>query len=94
MTAHAHTWTLVNAALRRYRCACGVIGFARAGKRGVVPYLCQQAIGAARVHCARPATYVTGIRTQSRCDEHTPTDERTSFGGVVTIEAAVPGGGE
>lgn len=24
--AHVHTWTLVNAALGRYRCACGVYG--------------------------------------------------------------------
>ncbi len=73
---HAHTWTLLNAALRRYRCACGAIGHALPGRRGIAPYLCQHAIGPERTHCAKPASHVTGIRTQSRCAEHAPANNQ------------------
>lgn len=78
---HSHTWTLINAALRRYRCDCGVIGHQRArGVRGpirIVPYLCQHELDE-RKHCGKPATYVSIPRTQNRCDEHQPNHRRDS----------------
>lgn len=74
MTSHAHTWALLNSALRRYRCTeCGVIGVAKFGRRGIAPYTCQQEIARRdgnRTHCGQPAVYVTALRTQSRCAEH------------------------
>ena len=75
---HSHTWTLVNAALGKYRCACGVYGhkptvvsLRNPKDRDVKPYLCQ-AEGDGRRHCGKPATHVTGTRTASRCEEHAP----------------------
>lgn len=88
MSAHTHSWTLVDQALRRYICACGVIGFRR--HRSILPYLCQKEVSrgrALREHCAAEATFVTGDRSKSRCSEHAPEIE------LDARAAAVVGGG-
>lgn len=63
---HSHTWTLVNAALRRYQCDCGAYGYRHPHKRiGVVAYKCQHK------DCARDAVQVcAGDKNASRCGEH------------------------
>lgn len=76
MTPHAHTWSLLNSALRRYRCTdCGVIGHACRGRRGIVPFACQHELArnaGDRTHCGKPAVYVTALRAQTRCADHAP----------------------
>jgi hypothetical protein len=71
MTIHAHTWTLINSPLRRYRCTgCNVIGYALVNRRSqILPYKCQQELEG-RKHCAAPATFVGHFKTQHRCQEH------------------------
>lgn len=65
---HQHAWTLVNPALGRYRCYCGVL--AHKTHKGIVPYACQYEL-AERKHCARDAVHVVaGQRASSRCGEH------------------------
>lgn len=77
MTAsHAHTWQLINAALRRYRCTgCPVIGHALPMRKGIVPYACQHELGDrydqdGRKHCGAPAVVVGASRTANRCAAH------------------------
>jgi hypothetical protein len=73
---HAHTWTLINAALRRYRCAdpiCNVIGYKRINGRGPIPYVCQHEFARPtlnRKHCGAPAVFVDIARTANRCADH------------------------
>ncbi len=74
MTDHAHMWTPINAALRRYRCtdvACNAIGYAPVGRRSILPYKCQLELDG-RKHCAKPATHAGHIKTQHRCADHAP----------------------
>jgi len=75
---HSHTWNLVDRALQRYRCSCGVVG-RKAGVIGrtsrIVPYLCQHETdrrAGVRTHCGQHAVLVTGNRLQSRCADHLP----------------------
>ncbi len=78
---HAHTWTLINSVLRRYRCtgpSCKVVGYAPAGRRRqIVPYACQHELDG-RKHCGKPATHVTHLRTAHRCAEHDPHNTTSS----------------
>lgn len=69
---HAHTWTMINAALRRYRCtdpACNAIGYSPFGRKGVIPYRCQHELDG-RKHCRAPAVHAGHIKTQHRCAQH------------------------
>lgn len=67
--SHVHAWHLINPALRRYRCDCGVIGYAPARRNVIVPYKCQKEL-AGRRHCAADAVVAGHNRTQPRCGEH------------------------
>jgi len=71
---HEHEWTLSNAALHRYRCACGVVGYKHPLRGKIDAYTCQRELGDrnARYHCGKPATHVLGSRTSHRCAEHAP----------------------
>jgi len=77
---HAHTWLLINSALRRYRCtdpACNVVGYAPASRRLILPYKCQQELDG-RKHCAKDATHAGHLKTQHRCAEHAPSETRAA----------------
>jgi hypothetical protein len=76
---HAHTWIIINSALRRYRCTdpqCGVVGHAPPNRRRViVPYACKFEVGnrnapSGRMHCGKPAVFAGHLATQHRCADH------------------------
>jgi hypothetical protein len=82
MIAHVHTW-LAYHSQGRWRCACGVWG-RRLGRR-VIPVVCRKPIGESRRMCGAEAIVVDGNPQHSRCAEHAPTDERTSFPDQVQV---------
>jgi hypothetical protein len=69
--SHVHDFKLVDTLHKRYRCSCGVYGF-RKGHRAVKPFSCQLVTGtrSERRTCGKPAVYVDGQSTSSRCAEH------------------------
>lgn len=88
VTPHSHTWMLVNAALRRYRCTeCPVIGREREPapfyrQRGqatrpveIVPFVCQHGTP----HCGADAVHVDAAnRNKNRCAEHATPMKRSA----------------
>jgi len=67
----SHTWSLVDRALRRYRCSlCQCIGYAPFGRPGVKAYKCQHYLDTGK-HCAKDAVQVNAMdKNASRCSEH------------------------
>lgn len=73
---HTHDFKLIDTLHRRYRCECGVYGF-RLGRRPVQPFTCRLELDN-RKTCCKPAVFVSGQQSQSRCAEHVEAERRTA----------------